>query len=97
MMFRMVLAGMRSSSGPMVGRIAGDAAAGAAVPRKFSISKRTMRPPGPVPALENGANWILSSVNRTYEGGTCRIEREWMASGGGGWDEDIYGTGGTGA
>ena len=54
-------------------------------------------PPGPVPALENGANWILSSVNRTYEGGTCRIEREWMASGGGGWDEDIYGTGGTGA
>ena len=50
-------------------------------------------PPGPVPALEGGANWILSSVNRTYEGGTCRIEREWMASGEGGWDEDIYGTG----
>ena len=50
-----------------------------------------------MPALENGANWILSSVNRTYEGGTCRIEREWMASGEGGWDEDIYGTGGTGA
>jgi len=55
-------------------------------------------PPGPVPALEGGANWLLSSVTRTYEGGTCRIEREWMASGEGGWDEDIYGGGGgTGA
>ena len=51
-------------------------------------------PPGTVPKLEGGANWILSSVNRTYEGGTCRIEREWMASGEGGWDKDIYGTGG---
>jgi len=47
-------------------------------------------PLGPAPALATGRNWLLNGVNQTQEGGSFKIEREWLASDRGGWDADIY-------
>ena len=47
-------------------------------------------PSGPAPALASNRNWLLNGVTQTQEGGSFRIEREWLASDRGGWDSDIY-------
>jgi hypothetical protein len=47
-------------------------------------------PDGRQPALSDGRNWLYNGVTQTQEGGSYRIEREWIASDRGGWDEDIY-------
>jgi hypothetical protein len=47
-------------------------------------------PDGRQPNLPSGGNWLLNGVTQTQEGGAYRIEREWIASDSGGWDEDIY-------
>ena len=47
-------------------------------------------PDGRQPALEGGRNWLYNGVTQTQEGGSYRIEREWIASDRGGWDPDIY-------
>jgi hypothetical protein len=47
-------------------------------------------PTGPAPELAKGRNWLLNGVSQTQEGGSFRIEREWLASDRGGWDPDIY-------
>jgi hypothetical protein len=47
-------------------------------------------PDGRQPALGNGRTWLLNSVSQTQEGKSFRIEREWISSDAGGWDEDIY-------
>ena len=47
-------------------------------------------PNGRQPSLGNGRNWLLNGVTQTQEGSAYRIEREWIASDAGGWDEDIY-------
>lgn len=47
-------------------------------------------PDGRQPALMDGRTWLLNSVNQTQEGNSFRIEREWMSSDVGGWDEDLY-------
>ena len=47
-------------------------------------------PDGRQPALSDGRNWLYNGVTQTQEGGSYRIEREWIASDQGGWDADIY-------
>ena len=47
-------------------------------------------PDGRQPALSDGRTWLLNSVTQTQEGNSYRIEREWISSDAGGWDEDIY-------
>jgi hypothetical protein len=47
-------------------------------------------PDGRQPALSDGRNWLYNGVTQTQEGGSYRIEREWIASDRGGWDSDIY-------
>lgn len=47
-------------------------------------------PDGRQPSLPDDGNWLLNGVTQTQEGGAYRIEREWIASDGGGWDSDIY-------
>lgn len=47
-------------------------------------------PDGRQPALSDGRNWLYNGVTQTQEGGSYRIEREWIASDLGGWDPDIY-------
>jgi hypothetical protein len=47
-------------------------------------------PDGRQPSLPDEGNWLLNGVTQTQEGGAYRIEREWIASDGGGWDSDIY-------
>jgi hypothetical protein len=47
-------------------------------------------PDGRQPSLSDGRNWLYNGVTQTQEGGSYRIEREWIASDRGGWDEDIY-------
>ena len=47
-------------------------------------------PDGMQPSLSDGRNWLYNGVTQTQEGGSYRIEREWIASDRGGWDEDIY-------
>jgi hypothetical protein len=47
-------------------------------------------PDGRQPSLADGRNWLYNGVTQTQEGGSYRIEREWIASDRGGWDEDIY-------
>jgi len=65
--------------------------------RKSSASSSDVRkigkidsPDGRQPNLPDGGNWLLNGVTQTQEGGTYRIEREWIASNPGGWDQDIY-------
>jgi hypothetical protein len=48
------------------------------------------QPDGRQPALSDGRTWLLNSVTQTQEGNSYRIEREWISSDAGGWDEDIY-------
>ena len=47
-------------------------------------------PDGREPSLSDGRSWLLNSVTQTQEGNSYRIEREWISSDAGGWDEDIY-------
>jgi hypothetical protein len=47
-------------------------------------------PSGNPPDLSGGRTWLLNGVTQTHEGKSFRIEREWLASDQGGWDEDIY-------
>jgi hypothetical protein len=47
-------------------------------------------PDGRQPSLDESRNWLLNSVTQTQEGNAYRIEREWISSDAGGWDEDIY-------
>jgi hypothetical protein len=47
-------------------------------------------PNGRQPNLGDGRNWLLNGVTQTQEGRAYRIEREWIASDAGGWDNDIY-------
>ena len=47
-------------------------------------------PSGNPPALAGGRTWLLNGVTQTHEGKSFRIEREWLASDRGGWDEDLY-------
>ena len=47
-------------------------------------------PGGEPPELAGGRTWLLNGVTQTHEGNSFRIEREWLASDRGGWDEDIY-------
>lgn len=47
-------------------------------------------PDGRQPSLSDGRNWLYNGVTQTQEGGSYRIEREWIASDRGGWDSDIY-------
>jgi hypothetical protein len=54
--------------------------------------------PSPSPALADGANWLLVSVDATEDADkNWDITKEYMSSGPGGWNEDIYGAGGTGS
>lgn len=48
------------------------------------------QPDGRQPNLSDGRTWLLNSVTQTQEGNSYRIEREWISSDAGGWDEDIY-------
>jgi hypothetical protein len=48
------------------------------------------QPDGRQPNVGNSRNWLLNGVTQTQEGSAYRIEREWIASDPGGWDEDIY-------
>lgn len=53
--------------------------------------------PNPSPTLADGANWLLTSVDATEDADkNWDITKEFMSSGPGGWNEDIYGTGGGG-
>ena len=47
-------------------------------------------PSGEPPTLAQDRNWLLNGVTQTQEGKSFRIEREWLASDRGGWDQDIY-------
>lgn len=47
-------------------------------------------PDGREPKLQDGRTWLLNSVTQSQEGKAFRIEREWISSDAGGWDEDIY-------
>ena len=47
-------------------------------------------PDGRQPNVGDGRTWLLNGVTQTQEGRAYRIEREWIASDAGGWDEDIY-------
>ena len=47
-------------------------------------------PDGPVPELAQGRTWLRNGATQTQEGGSFRIEVEWLASDRGGWDTDIY-------
>lgn len=47
-------------------------------------------PDGRQPSLSDGRTWLLNSVSQSQEGNSYRIEREWISSDAGGWDEDIY-------
>ena len=47
-------------------------------------------PDGKPPELAGGRTWLLNGVTQAQEGTAFRIEREWLASDRGGWDEDIY-------
>jgi len=47
-------------------------------------------PAGRQPNLGDGRDWLLNSVTQSHEGSAYRIEREWISSDAGGWDEDIY-------
>jgi hypothetical protein len=47
-------------------------------------------PDGRQPNLSDGRTWLLNSVSQSQEGNSYRIEREWISSDAGGWDEDIY-------
>jgi hypothetical protein len=54
--------------------------------------------PNPAPTLADGANWLLTSVDATEDADqNWDITKEYMSSGPGGWNEDIYGAGGTGS
>lgn len=48
------------------------------------------QPDGRQPNVGDGRTWLLNGVTQTQEGSAYRIEREWIASDPGGWDEDIY-------
>ena len=48
------------------------------------------QPDGRQPPLSDGRTWLLHSVSQSQEGNSFRIEREWISSDAGGWDEDIY-------
>jgi hypothetical protein len=48
------------------------------------------QPDGRQPNVGDGRTWLLNGVTQTQEGRAYRIEREWIASDAGGWDEDIY-------
>lgn len=47
-------------------------------------------PDGRQPSLADGRTWLYNGVTQSQEGGSYRIEREWIASDRGGWDPDIY-------
>jgi hypothetical protein len=48
------------------------------------------QPDGRQPSVGDGRTWLLNGVTQTQEGSAYRIEREWISSDPGGWDEDIY-------
>ena len=48
------------------------------------------QPDGRQPVLSDDRTWLLNSVSQSQEGNSYRIEREWISSDAGGWDEDIY-------
>jgi hypothetical protein len=48
------------------------------------------QPDGRQPNVGDGRTWLLNGVTQSQEGSAYRIEREWIASDAGGWDEDIY-------
>jgi hypothetical protein len=48
--------------------------------------------PKPAPTLADGANWLLTSVDATQDAdNNWDITKEYMSSGPGGWNKDIYG------
>jgi hypothetical protein len=53
--------------------------------------------PAKAPTLADGANWLLTGVDASEDADkNWEVTREYMSSGPGGWNEDIYGTGGGG-
>jgi len=42
------------------------------------------------PTLPEGRNWIKRSLKATWRGNIWTINEEWLASGRGGWNRDIY-------
>ena len=50
--------------------------------------------PGKAPTLADGANWLLTGVDAAEDSdGNWEVTREFMSSGPGGWNQDIYGEG----
>ncbi len=48
--------------------------------------------PSKKPTLPSGADWLLSGVDATQDAdGNWEVAREYISSGPGGWNEDIYG------
>ena len=50
------------------------------------------RPRGKIqpPSLPEGRNWLKRSIKATWRGNIWTINEEWLASGRGGWNRDIY-------
>lgn len=50
--------------------------------------------PAQAPILADGANWLLTGVDASVDSdGNWEVTREYMSSGPGGWNADIYGAG----
>ena len=50
--------------------------------------------PTRAPQLSSGANWLLAGIDATQDAdGKWEVTREFISSGPGGWNEDIYGAG----
>jgi hypothetical protein len=50
--------------------------------------------PTRAPTLADGANWLMSGCDASQDAdGNWEVTREYMSSGPGGWNPDIYGTG----
>jgi hypothetical protein len=49
--------------------------------------------PARAPTLADGANWLLTGVDASEDADkNWEVTREYMSSGPGGWNQDIYGT-----
>ena len=46
--------------------------------------------PEKAPGLSDSRNWLLNGLTQSQEGSSFRIEKEWLCSDSGGWDEEIY-------
>ncbi|MEI6035102.1 MAG: hypothetical protein WCS65_12595 [Verrucomicrobiae bacterium] len=58
----------------------------------FTNLGRVDRPDGPIPVIGQGRNWIKGPVKARGRGKSWELTVEWMLSGRGGWEPEIYKT-----